>query len=101
MFQSPALQTFDPSAVVVGGVSLMIVVFGLTEFIKDAFSMSGKPVTLLAAGLGALVMVLYALIGIIPDPYGQVVDILFKSVTFGLSASGYYKFAAARVTKQE
>ena len=99
----PVLQTamFDPASVVVGGVSLMVVVFGLTEFFKDLFNMSGKRVTVMAALLGAVVMVVYSLIGIVPEPFGQVVDIFFKSVTVGLSASGYYKFGAARLPKQE
>ena len=60
-----------------------------------------EKVTFLAASLGVLVFVAYQLIGIVPEPYGQVVTIVFTSVTFGLSASGYYKFVAKRLPKQE
>ncbi len=90
---------FEAESFVVSGVQLIALVFGLTEFIKDFFSMDGKKVTALAASLGVIIFVLYRLIGIIPEPYGQVVSIVFTSATFGLSASGYYKFAASRLPK--
>lgn len=90
---------FDTGNVVVNGIQLMTVVFGLTEFIKDSFNLTGKKVTFLAASLGVALYVLYGLIGILPEPYGQVVTMIVTSVTFGLTASGYYKFAAARLPK--
>lgn len=88
---------FDPESFVVGGVSLIVMVFGLVEFFKDLFNMEGKRVTIMAALMGAIVMVLYQLIQVVPAPYEQVVQIVFMSISFGLSASGYYKFAAKRM----
>jgi prepilin signal peptidase PulO-like enzyme (type II secretory pathway) len=76
-------------------------VFGLTQFVKELLGWSGQKVTVLAALMGALVMVSFQLIGIVPDPYGQVVEIFYASVAFGLSASGYYKFIAERLPKKE
>lgn len=90
---------FDPSNFVLGGVQLMALVFGLTEFLKSALHWEGSKVTVLAAVLGALVLVCYQLIGVVPEPYGQVVEIVFTSLAFGLAASGYYKFADARLSK--
>jgi hypothetical protein len=87
---------FDPNVIAVGGVSLIVLVFGLLEFIKEAFNLSGKIVTVIAACLGVVVMVAYRLIGIVPEPYSQVVDIVFASLAFGLAASGYYKFINKR-----
>ena len=84
---------FDAYEIAAGGIQLIALVFGLTQFIKEAAGWEGKKVTLLAAGLGAGVMVAYQLIGIVPEPYGQILNIVFGSVAFGLSASGYYKFA--------
>lgn len=92
-------MNFDPQSFVVGGVSLIALVFGLTEFFKDLFNLSGKRVTVLAAIMGAVVLVAYQLIGIVPEPYGQVAQIFFTSLAFGLSASGFYKFGAARLPK--
>jgi len=83
---------FDPTAFVLGGVQLIALVFGLTQFVKTLLSWEGQKVTVLAASLGALLMVVYRLVGIVPEPYGQIVDIAVNSLAFGLSASGYYKF---------
>lgn len=88
---------FDVESFAVGGVQLIALVFGLTEFIKGFLNWDGKKVTALAASLGVLVFVAYQLIGIVPEPYGQIVTIVFTSITFGLSASGYYKFFAKRL----
>lgn len=85
---------FDVTAFTVNGVQLVALVFGLTQFIKEAFGWEGKKVTVLAASLGAVVMVAYELIGIVPDPYGQIVGIVASSIAFGMSASGYYKFVS-------
>lgn len=88
---------FDPESFAISGVQLIAVVFGLTQFIKEALGWDGKKVTLLAASLGMVVMVAYRLIAIIPEPYGLIVDVVFTSIAFGLAASGYYKFAATRL----
>lgn len=90
---------FDPEAFTVQGIQLIVLVFGLTQFIKELLSWEGKKVTILAAAMGAVVMVAYQLIGIVPAPYEQVLNVVFTSAAFGLSASGYYKFAAERLPK--
>jgi hypothetical protein len=90
---------FDPGSFMVGGVTLIAVVFGLVEFIKNAFNMDGKKVTIMAAVMGAVLMVLFQLQTVLPAPYAQVYEIAVVSITFGLAASGYYKFVDARTTK--
>ena len=87
---------FDAYELAYGGIQLIALVFGLTQFIKEAAGMEGKKVTLLAAGTGVGVMVAYQLIGIVAEPYGQILGIVFSSVAFGLAASGYYKFATRK-----
>lgn len=91
---------FDVESFVVGGVQLIALVFGLTEFIKTLLGWDGKKVTVLAGALGAVVMILYQLIGVVPEPYGQVLQIVFASLAFGLSASGYYKFIDKRLPEK-
>ena len=59
--------------------------------------MKGRQVTLLAMGMGILVFVPVQLIGLLAAPYELVLSIIYGSLTFGLSASGYYKFAAKRI----
>lgn len=99
LFLFGGIIMFDPEAFAINGIQLMALVFGLTQFIKELLGWSGQKVTILAASLGVLVMVAYQLIGIAPDPYEQILNIIFTSVSFGLAASGYYKFAAERLPK--
>jgi hypothetical protein len=91
---------FDPGSFMVGGVALIAVVFGLVEFLKEALGWEGKRVTVLAAVLGAVLMGLYQLQSVLPAPFSQVYEIVVISLTFGLSASGYYKFASSRMPKR-
>jgi len=85
---------FDVTVFAVNGVQLIALVFGLTQFIKEAAGWEGKKVTILSATLGALVMAVYELIAVVPEPYGQIVGIVVASLAFGMSASGYYKFVS-------
>ena len=89
---SPEL-IFNPETFAIGGVSLIIVVFGLTQFIKELFGWEGKKVTALAAGLGALFMAVFQALAYIPEPYNAIVTGVVVSIAFGLSASGFYKFS--------
>lgn len=92
---------FDPTSIAVGGVQLIVLVFGLVEFIKAQFSgMSGKGVTLVSALLGAFLAAVFFSLGSLPPEYRVFVEIGVKSLAFGLSASGYYKFIDARTEKQ-
>ena len=91
---------FDPGSAVVGGVEVIVLVFGLVEFFKSLLNLQGKTVTVLAAVMGMVLFVAYRLIGLIPAPYELVVEIVFQSLAFGLAASGFYKFAAARLPQR-
>ena len=91
-------EMFDPQSVVAYGVPLLALVFGLTEFIKSFFSLQGKYVTLLAAGMALLLFIPYQLIGYFPvmEP---VLSVIYTSLVFGLSAAGFYKFVDGRAPK--
>jgi len=84
---------FDPTTVVSNGIQLMIVVFGLTEFFKNLFNLEGKPVTVMAASIGFIIMALFMLTDVLPEAYAIAFKIVLMSIVFGLSASGYYDFA--------
>lgn len=92
---------FDPSELVSNGIPLLVLVFGLVEFFKTLFALEGKRVTVLSALMGAALLVAFELRTVLPEPYGQIYDIAIKSLTFGLAASGYYKFTTARLPKTE
>lgn len=91
---------FDPSALALAGVNLLVLVFGLVEFFKSLFNLSGKAVTILSASMGALLAALYQLIPLLPDNFEQVVNIVITSITVGLAASGFYKFTNARMERR-
>ena len=87
------MSLFDPNSAVVGGVSVIALVFGLVEFLKSLFSLDGKKVTVIASVLGLVLYALFAAIELLPAPWNQILTILFQSLAFGLAASGFYKFA--------
>jgi hypothetical protein len=90
---------FDPNNITVGGILLIAVVFGLTEFLKDNLAWEGKKVTVLAATLGVALYGLFELQVLLPEQYTQIYELVVKSITFGLTASGYYKFVEKRLPK--
>lgn len=87
---------FDPNEFQVGAVTLIVVVFGLTQFFKEVFNLDGNKVRIVAFFLGAVVMVAYKLLEVVPEPYGTVVNIVFYALMFALTAAGYYQFDKAR-----
>ena len=84
---------FEVESFAIGGVSLIVLVFGLTEFLKEMFGWDGKKVTALAAGTGFGMMAVFEGLKYIPEPYNAIVTGAVASIAFGLAASGYYKFS--------
>jgi hypothetical protein len=83
---------FDPAAFELGGISLIAVVFGLTELLKSWLNWEGKKVTALAASLGVIFMAVFQVTQFLPPEYVPVVNAVIASIAFGLAASGFYKF---------
>ena len=75
----------------VGGIPLLVVIFGLVEFAKR-LRVTGDALTMLSAGLGILFGVLYQLAQLYPAlvPW---LGILIYGLAMGLAASGIYDFA--------
>jgi len=80
---------------------MITLTFGLVEFIKHMFSLEGKVVTAISAGTGVLLMGFYQLAEVLPEPYGTIFKIVYLSLAFGLSASGFYKYLGSRTAVQE
>lgn len=83
---------FDPNSFVVGGVTLIVMVFGITQFLKDQLHLEGNQVRWLAFGVGAFFMVVYKLVPILPEPYDTIIDIVVNSIAFALTAAGVYQY---------
>lgn len=90
---------FEPNEFVVGGVLFIPMVFGLTEFLKSILNIEGKNVTILSFFLGFVLYGLNAASSYLPGLYGEVYNLFIQGLTIGLTASGFYKFAAARMIK--
>lgn len=90
---------FDPSSFMLGGIQLLAFVFGFTEFIKHMFNLDGKIVTAISMSVGVMVMGAYQAMELLPGLYGDILRLVFVSIAFGLSASGYYKYLNDRVPK--
>ena len=85
---------FDPNTFELGGISLIALVFGLTELLKSWLSWEGKKVTALAASLGVIFMAVFEATKYLPPEYVPYVNSVIAVIAFGLAASGFYKFAS-------
>ena len=89
----------DFSTLLVNGVPLVIVIFGLVEFIKS-FGVTGKIVTAISMALGLGIGICYQIASAgVPVGFGAWFGVVIFGLALGLTASGFYKFADARLPK--
>ena len=79
-------------SLVVNGVSLMALVFGLVEFLKTLLEWEGKKVTILSAVIAFAFAMLFQAISYIPEGVRLWVEFAIYGLSVGMAASGYYKF---------
>ena len=86
--------TFDFSSMAVSGVAIAMLIFGITEAVKEFTGATGKPVRAVALGMGILYGALTAARaqGVLSDDVWQVVEIVTVSLASGLAAMGYYHY---------
>lgn len=87
----------DLDTLVLFGVPLLPLIFGIVEFIKSQ-GVTGSVLTYISAGLGVAGGVLYQLstAGLPADFYGWLYAVTFGLVV-GLATSGVYKFLNVRL----
>jgi hypothetical protein len=90
----------DDINLVIGGVALIPLVFGLVEFFKSAFNLEGKAVTWMAAGIGLVLAVVAQLESIVPG-IAPWVKLVVLGLCTALATSGNFKFLNARLPKTE
>jgi hypothetical protein len=91
----------DFAQLLVGGVPLLIVVFGLVEFIKK-IGLTGNWLTVASLVLGIVVGFLYRIAEIGPPlGFSAWFSVVFFGIALGLIASGLYDFANTRFPKNE
>lgn len=85
----------------VGGIPLLVVIFGLVEFIKS-LGLKGKWLTVVSLLLGAAFGIAYQIAtGGLPTGYAGWFVTVFFGLALGLIASGFYDFANKRFPKTE
>ena len=84
-----------------GGVGVLVLVFGVTEVVKRLLGLEGKRVEALAVALGfVFTAVAYGnSSGLIPAEIMVYINWVFYSITGSVAAMGYYKFISERVAK--
>jgi len=89
---------FDPSTLVIGGVTAVALIFGLTEFFKVALKWEGTKVQVLAFVIALVVATAYQLVPLLPEPYNTIINIFVVSLATALTAGGFHKFATRNDT---
>jgi hypothetical protein len=90
----------DLTLLLIGGIPIILIVFGLVEFIK-IFGLKGKWLTLVSLLLGLLFGILYKLaIDPIPHTFGGWFEIIVLGLAIGLTTSGVYDFLNVRFPKK-
>lgn len=93
------LFTFDLGLMGIAGVSLLALVFGLTEFVKDFFGIKGKWVNLTAVVCGAVLVLSGELRPFLAPGYETVLNVVVLTLAGAMSAGGYYQFITKTVAK--
>lgn len=86
-------DVFDPlfSGLLVAGVPLLAVCFGLVQWLKTAFNLQDRPVLFVSMGVGLLLGVGFKLSVLIPTSFAEWFGVVLFGLSLGLVASGIYK----------
>jgi hypothetical protein len=88
----------DLTQLLVGGVPLLIVIFGLVEFSKS-MGLKGRPLTVLSLVLGIIFGLAYQFSIQIPVGFAAWFAVVVFGLALGLVTSGFYDFANDRFPK--
>ena len=89
----------DISTLLVGGIPLVAVVFGLVEFVKN-FGLKGRWLTIVSMLLGLLFGVSYQIANAgVPASFAGWFAVAVFGLVLGLMASGLYDFMDTRMPK--
>ncbi len=89
----------DLTSLLVGGIPLLVIIFGLVEFVKS-FGAAGKTLTAISALLGLLFGIAYQIsLSGFPAGFAGWFTVIVFGLALGLVASGFYDFANSRFPK--
>lgn len=85
----------DFSTLLIGGIPLIAVIFGLIEFLK-VFGLKGRLLTIFSLLLGLLLGVAYKLTLGLPVDFAGWIAVIVFGLAIGLTTSGIYDFLNVR-----
>jgi hypothetical protein len=88
----------DFSSLLIGGVPLIAVIFGLVEFLK-IFGLKDRILTICSLLLGLALGIAYKLTLGLPVDYAGWMAVIFFGLAIGLTTSGIYDFLNVRFPK--
>jgi len=88
----------DFSTLLIGGIPLIAVIFGLIEFLK-VFGLKDRVLTICSLLLGLILGVAYKLTLGLPVDYAGWMAVIFFGLAIGLTTSGIYDFLNTRFPK--
>jgi len=89
----------DFNSLIVGGIPLLVVIFGLVEFSKS-LGLTGKWLTVLSLALGFAFGVAFQVANAgIPTAFGGWFVVVVFGLALGLVTSGFYDFVDSRLPK--
>lgn len=83
----------------IAGVSLAVLVLGITEFVKDFFGLEGKWVNLVAIVSGGVLVLASELRQFLPPTYETVLNIVVLVLAGAFSAGGYYQYINKKIAQ--
>ena len=89
----------DFASLLVGGIPLLVVIFGLVEFIKS-LGLTGRWLTVTSLVLGLVFGIAYQIATAgMPIGFAMWFSVVIFGLALGLVTSGFYKFIDARLPK--
>ena len=89
----------DLTTLLVGGIPLLVIIFGLVEFSKT-FGLKGQWLTAFSLFLGLLLGIAYKLATeAMPTNFAGWFTVIIFGLALGLTTSGFYNFLDSRTSK--
>jgi len=88
----------DFSSLLIGGIPLIAVIFGLVEFLK-VFGLKGRILTVVSLLLGVVFGIIYKLSLALPFDFASWLAVIVFGLAIGLTTSGIYDFLNVRFPK--
>lgn len=86
------MEMFDPATLVVGGVALLPLIFGTTQFLKEMLEWEDKRAKLLAFLVSLVYAGVFVSVPYLPEPYQTIVTSVVMVLASAFSAMGLYQF---------